>query len=377
MPMRILHIAPQNISDVPMTLVRAERALGHDSRLVTFYRDPRGYDEDMCLELPLVRSVAVQRLKRWVSDPQRQRVDNSARPTGEGPPVWRPHGATERWLVALRERLWQRKIKRWMQEVDFWNFDVYEFDAGLDFYRDGRIVRRLKQIGKRVVVAYTGSDLRTRGIIPAVDAAADLRITFEWDHLDLDDRLMHVLFPFEPERFAFRIREARSRPVRIGHAPTNRAAKGSDVILAVLQQLQTERDIEIVLIEHLPYREAIARKDTCDIFIDQIGDLGYGINALEALALGIPTCTGLVPAFKRAYPDHPFVEVDRRNLKDALLALIDDAARRRRLAEQGRRWLERHHDSRAIVQRIHRALEERSQETATTQAKTTLSGNAE
>ena len=360
-----------------MTLVRAERALGHNSRLVTFYRDPRGYDEDMCLELPLVRSVAVQRLKRWVSDPQRQRVDNSARQTGEGPPVWRPHGAAERWLVALRERLWQRKIQRWMQEVDFWNFDVYEFDAGLDFYRDGRIVRRLKQIGKRVVVAYTGSDLRTRGIIPAVDAAADLRITFEWDHLDLDDRLMHVLFPFEPERFAFRIREAQSRPVRIGHAPTNRAAKGSDVILAVLQQLQTERDIEIVLIEHLPYRKAIARKDTCDIFIDQIGDLGYGINALEALALGIPTCTGLVPAFRRAYPDHPFVEVDRRNLKDALLALIDDAARRRRLAEQGRRWLESHHDSRAIVQRIHRALEERSQETATTQAKTTLSGNAE
>ncbi len=375
--MRILHIAPQNISDVPMTLVRAERALGHDSRLATFFRDPRGYDEDMCLELPLVRSTAVRRLKRWVSDPHRQRVDNSSRATGEGPPVWRPHGAAERWLVVLRERLWQPRIERWMREADFWNFDVYEFDAGLDFYRDGRIARRLRRAGKRIIVAYTGSDLRTRGIIPAVDAAADLRITFEWDHLDLDDSLMHVLFPFEPERFPFRIREAEGRAIRIGHAPTNRAAKGSDMILAVLQQLQTERDIEIVLIEHLPYREAIARKDTCDIFIDQIGDLGYGINALEALAMGIPTCTGLVPAFKRAYPDHPFVEVERHNLKDALLALIDDAARRRQLAEQGRRWLERHHDSRAIVQRIHRALEERAQQTATKQAKTTLTGNAE
>ncbi|RME01316.1 MAG: glycosyltransferase family 1 protein, partial [Calditrichaeota bacterium] len=241
------------------------------------------------------------------------------------------------------------------KKIDFWNFDVYEFDAGLDFFRDGRTVKRLKQMGKKIIVAYTGSDFRTRGVIRPVDELADLRITFEWDHLDLDPTLVHCLFPFEPERFAFRLREP-GPTWRIGHAPTHRAAKGSDQILAVLQSLQASHPVEVVLIENLPHPQALALKETCDIFIDQIGDLGYGINALEAIAMGIPTCTSLVPAFKAAYPDHPFVEVNADNLQQQLLFLMAHADRRLALSRKGRTWVESVHDSRKIVQKIHRLL---------------------
>ncbi len=340
-----------------MTLVRAERALGYESRLVTFFRDPRGYEEDVCLQLPLVTSPLVQQIKRRVAPRQRMEVRNVQAPPRSTPPVWQPAGQFEAALFRLREWLWTPRIRRMMREMDFWNFDLYQFDAGLDFFRNGRTVQALRRRGKPVVVSYTGSDFRTRGILPPVDGNADLRITFEWDHLELDDRLVHLPVPFEPEKFTYRERRAEGRPLRIGHAPTNRAAKGSEAILQILNGLAARHEIDIVLIENRPHAEALALKDRCDLFIDQIGELGYGINALEALAMGIPTCTGLVPAFKTAYPDHPFVEVQAENLEQALERLIADAEWRRQLARRGREWVERVHDSRRVVQRIHALLE--------------------
>lgn len=353
--MRILHIAPQNISDVPMTFVRAERRLGFTSRLVTFFPDRRGYPEDYCLRLPLVSGAGIAALKRRFAPAARMAVGNQRRLADGGVPVWRPSGYAERAFFWLRERLWTPKLRQMQNELDFWNYDLYHFDAGLDFFRDGRTARHLKTLGKKIVVCYTGSDLRTRGIIEAVHHLADLRLTLEWDHLDLEPSLTHLLFPFEAAKFAYRERMA-GPVLRIGHAPTNRAAKGTTAILAVLQQLAAEHAIEVVLIENKSHAEAIALKESCDIFIDQLGDLGYGINALEALALGIPVCTALTPAFVGAYPDHPFVHVTATTLSAELQRLIGQSEARLQHARRGRRWLQQNHDSMAIVRRIHQLL---------------------
>lgn len=353
--MRCLHIAPQNISDVPMTLVRAQRALGMDSRLVTFFADRRGYPEDLCLHLPLIDAPLARLAKRAFSDRTRLQVRNEPATQGGGVQIWAPRGQAEKALVAVREMIWRPKIRQMLQTIDFWNYDVYFFDGGLDFFRDGRTATELARRGKTIVVLYTGSDFRTRGIIEPVHRQAHLRATLEWDHLETDPGLQHFLFPFEPEKFTFRLRENTGR-LRIGHAPTNRAAKGTGRILQALEKLRREREIETVLIENRPYAEALKLKDTCDIFIDQIGTLGYGINALEALALGIPTCSSLVPAFRRAYPDHPFREIDATNLEQHLLELIDAPALRRELAQRGRAWVEQNHDSREIAKQLHERI---------------------
>jgi len=103
----------------------------------------------------------------------------------------------------------------------------------------------------------------------------------------------------------------------------------------------------------MQYEAALALKGSCDIFVDQIGDLGYGINALEALAMTIPAASCLAPGFAAAYPDHPFVEVQAGTLQEALLRLIEDGELRRRLGREGREWVAENHDSRAVVRRIH------------------------
>jgi len=351
--MRILHIAPFNTAGVPLTFVEAERALGHVSRLITLARHPYGFPEDICLNLPFIRSQGVLWAKRLFSAPERLQVEN-VHPSPERIPLqWSPQGPFEEALIRFREWIWQSRIRWAMETVDFWNFDIYQLDGGLEFYRDGRIIRRLKKMGKKVICCYTGSDLRVRGVIPVIDELSDLNVTVEFDHIRLHPHIHHVFFPFDASRFKPRpFREG--YPLRIGHAPSQRAAKGTEQIIQAVRDLAQRYPIELVLIENLPYRQALELKATCDIFIDQIGDLGYGINALEALAMGIPTCSSLVEGFEKAYPDHPFVTIDRRRIKEPLERLIRDMDYRRKKAVEGRSWVEKYHDARKVVQRIHR-----------------------
>ncbi len=348
---RILHIAPFNVAGVPMTFVKAERELGFFSRLVTLASHPFGYEEDLCLNLPFSDLSQYFWIKRLLTPAQRLRVENIHRIPDEIPIRWRP-STGEKWLISFREGLWSRRINRLLKEIDFWNYDVYQLDGGLEFFRDGRTVRQIKAMGKKIICCYTGSDLRVRGVIPEIDERTDVTVTVEFDHLYYHPNIHHVFFPLLPEKFHFSKKQT-SGTLRIGHAPSNRQAKGTDKILESLENLKREFPIEIVLIEGLNYKEALNLKQTCDLFVDQIGDLGYGINALEALAMGIPTATSLVRGFAEAYPDHPFIDISDEQIEEKLRPFLRDSELRSTKAVQGRRWLETHHDARKVVRRIH------------------------
>ncbi|GBD94759.1 hypothetical protein BMS3Abin05_02371 [bacterium BMS3Abin05] len=335
-----------------MTFVKAERELGHDSRLVTLTSHPYGYEEDICLNLPFSDMSKFFRIKRILTPAQRLLVENVHRVPDKIPREWQPGGGAETLLIRFRERLWRGKIRRFQKQTDFWNFDVIQLDGGLEFYRDGRTVRKLKELGKKIICCYTGSDLRVRGVIPAIDASADLNVTVEFDHIYFHPHIQHVFFPFLPENFTLRS-ETHPDKIRIGHAPSNRRAKGTDRILTALENLKRKFPVEIVLIEGLSHREALNRKRSCALFVDQIGDLGYGINALEALAMGIPTATSLVKGFAAVCPDHPFIDVTDQKIEEKLLPFLEDPDLRRRKGIEGRRWLEKYHDARNVVRKIH------------------------
>jgi len=347
-----LHIAPFNTSGVPITFVKAERKLGYDSRLVTLGKDKRNYQEDICLNLPFLNSGGIQFAKKAFSHASKLDINNQTKKIENIPLYWRPNGLPEKTLIGLRERLWQKKINWLFNEIDFWNFDIFQLDGGLEFFRDGRTIRKLKSLGKKVICCYTGSDLRTRGAIPKIDSLSDLNLTLEFDHLKLHPNIHHVFFPFELSQCEVRP-ESESKTIKIGHAPTNRQAKGSDQIIAAIKEIQSEHTVELVLIENLPHEESLTRKSECHIFVDQIGDLGYGINSLEALAMEIPVCSCLAPGFEKKYPEHPFVVIDEYNIKDQLVALISDGNLRRDLGKKGRNWVQKYHDAENVVKKIH------------------------
>jgi len=350
---RILHIAPANISNVPGTLVLTERRMGFDSRLVTLYRDRRRYFEDICLDLPFIQFPGVRWVKTKVSAPEKLQVDNVLRIPEQIPRRWQPHTCSEGTLVWLRDAVWRPKIEHAIRSYHLDEFDVYQLDGGLDLYRHAGFIRRMKTRRRTVICCYTGSDLRTRGVIPAIDELADVNCTFEYDHLLLHPHIHHIFFPFDAAPFQ-RVRRSPSHPVRVGHAPTQRGAKGSGVILSILAELAKTLPFEVVLIENLTHAQALAKKSSCDIFIDQIGDLGYGINSLESLAMGIATCSCLAPGFADAYPDHPFVVIDAGNLADQIRRLITEPEWREEMGDRGYDWVRRVHRADAAVSAIHR-----------------------
>jgi glycosyltransferase involved in cell wall biosynthesis len=104
----------------------------------------------------------------------------------------------------------------------------------------------------------------------------------------------------------------------------------------------------------MSYEEALNRKRACDIFVDQIGDLGYGINSLEAMAMGIPACSCLAPGFAEMYPDHAFIDINAENLAEQLIPLVKDAHLRLSVGERGRQWVRDNHDAEKVVKKIHR-----------------------
>lgn len=69
--------------------------------------------------------------------------------------------------------------------------------------------------------------------------------------------------------------------------------------------------------------------------------------------MGIPTCTNMVPQYEAFLPHHPFINVDGQNLKGKLIQLIQDPELRGKKGQQGREWVERHHDIWVVIKQLY------------------------
>ncbi len=232
---------------------------------------------------------------------------------------------------------------------------MYHLESGVEFYRDARFLRRMKARGARVVCYYLGTDLRDRGVVPAVREISDLNLTCEWDHLSLDPSLEYFFIPFELGAVEFR--EPPTDRLRIAHAPRNRWIKGTEIILAAIERAKGRGAvIEFDLIEGVTHGEAMRRKRAANLVIDQVGDhgaTGYGMNSLEAFGMGIPCMTSMEPEYERFLGDHPFLVTRPETLESQLMEL---AARPEALAERARRgraWVERVHGADEVVRRLY------------------------
>jgi hypothetical protein len=228
-------------------------------------------------------------------------------------------------------------------------FDVIHYDGGLDFFRDSRIAKRWKEEGKKIVCHYMGSDLRVRGIDPVMDELSDLNLTNESDHLLLHPDIHYIYIPFDSSQY--RVRQGANERLRIVHSPSNRASKGTELILPVIDRVRKNRDIEFVLIEGKPHSEVLALKQTCDIAIEQVGNYGgtgYGRNSLETLAMGIPTITEMTEDYVAWLPENPFILATPDTLFQRILDLIDNQSLRQQQSKSGRAWVEKYHSFEAV-----------------------------
>jgi hypothetical protein len=323
---------------------------------VTFFPASSGFSEDICLNLPMMPDAAwIRRFKKvfYRSTPE---MTGSVDRQGY-PPTWRTTTAAEAVFFFLRDALMSGKISRAARRFEFDRFDIYHLDQGLDFFRDGRFIRRMKQRGATVTCFYHGTDLRHRGVIPVVDEISDLNLTSELDLLDKHPNINYLHLPFDVDRYE--VKQGESDPLIIGHAcraPSARHFKGTDHIIQVVEDLERDYPVKLDLVEGLTNEACLARKERWDIAVDQIADRGgwgYGMNSLETLAMGIPTCTRMNDRCEVFFSGHPFINVDQDTLRVRLIELIENPDYRRGKREAGRRWVQMKHSLESVMNELY------------------------
>ncbi len=350
--MKVLHVAPLNVAGVPYNMVEMQRRFGAEARLVTLHRNVFTFPEDISLNLPLPRN----RLAQWWRTTKRKapRLTAKIGPGLNGPArVYAPRNILESAYFNFDDLRRQRRVEEAIECYRLDEFEIIHYDGGLDFFRDSRVAVHWKRQGKKIICHYMGSDLRIRGVVPAIDKISDLNLTNESDHLLLHPDIHFLYIPFDVSPFVVRRRE--NERLRIVHSPTNRAMKGTELILPIIDAVKKVRDIEFVLIENTRLNEVIRIKETCDIAIEQVGNYGgtgYGRNSLETLALGIPTITEMTPDYEAWLPENPFVLATPDSLYKKLLELIDSPVLRSEKSALGRQWVEKYHSYEAVHNRL-------------------------
>jgi len=137
------------------------------------------------------------------------------------------------------------------------------------------------------------------------------------------------------------------------HAPTSRKVKSTEAVIKALGRL---RGVRLDVIEGTTWTECLERKASAHIVVDQF-ELGYGCNAVEAWALGVPVVGNgrpdILEAMRRVIGYVPFTVAPLERLAKVVLELRRNASFYAYELERGRHCYQAHHSLESVA---HRAL---------------------
>lgn len=150
-----------------------------------------------------------------------------------------------------------------------------------------------------------------------------------------------------------------SRPLRIGHAPSHRGAKGTSLVIDAIHKLKQDGyEFEFVLIEGLSNAEAKEHYKTVDVLVDQLFAGWYGGLAVEMMALGKPVIAYLRMSDLHFIPfqmreDLPIIQTE----PDTIYKTLEYVLKMPRenlleLSKRSRDYVEKWHDPICIAKRI-------------------------
>jgi glycosyltransferase involved in cell wall biosynthesis len=300
---RVTH-CPVNTAGIPWTNVQALRARGIDARLVVFNRYRLHPEAD--LDLQRSGGFLRQQATQW------------------------------------------RAFARLAHDTD-----IFHFYFGLTLLPKSVQFPLLRALGKRSVLHFLGSDIRGRAPEELAWARrADARVVGSYDAV----RWVRDARVIPPGIDVGAIQPApptdRERPVVL-HAPSSRARKGTEHVVAACKVL----DVELEIVEGLDHREAFERYRDADVIIDQLNAGWYGVFAIEAMALGKPVVTFLheeaVRRTEEAFGvDVPIVNATAETLVGALRPLVESVEERQRVGRASRAYVEEVHDLERMTDRL-------------------------
>lgn len=145
-------------------------------------------------------------------------------------------------------------------------------------------------------------------------------------------------------------------PVKISHTPNHRGCKGTEYLIEAVNKLKNEGlQIELVLMEGKKNDEVKSLlQNEVDIHCDQLIIPGYGLSAIEGMAVGLPVLSNLesdvyLQVFRRFsfLNNCPIISASPETIYRKLKTLITDPELRKQLSEDGRQYVESFHSFKA------------------------------
>lgn len=163
----------------------------------------------------------------------------------------------------------------------------------------------------------------------------------------------------EPDKWQSDVPLLTDRRLKVVHAPTNPAVKGTDLIMPAVQRLVDDGIIEFTEIRDVPNEEMRRIFGAADVILDQFRVGDYGVGACETMAAGRVVLTYVTEQVRTEVERHaqmplPIPEVTIDSLEEVLR---DISARRevyRELAATGPEYVRCLHDgafSREVLMR--------------------------
>jgi glycosyltransferase involved in cell wall biosynthesis len=242
-------------------------------------------------------------------------------------------------------------------------FDVFHFHAGLTLAPERVTLPLLRAKKKGIVFQSWGSDLRGR-------SASEVSYLRRAGAVIVGSYLTRRLAPrgpwpeYDVVPPAIALDEWQPSPIepgkalRVAHAPSKRAVKGTEAVLAAVESLRARgAPIELDLIEGVPNREARLRYAAADVVVDQLRIGWYGMFAIESMALAKPVVVHLDEQAAAETEDAfglelPLVRADEGSLEDVLAGLVERRAELPELGRRSREYVERVHAHTAVARRV-------------------------
>jgi glycosyltransferase involved in cell wall biosynthesis len=363
--MRVLH-APTSTGGNPQTLSRALCKLGVESRSLVVSQNYLAYQADIVLHSP-GQSLLVREFRRlWAIATELPRCDvvhyNAGTTIASAYAVEFNFQDGVRGVLRQLYAAYLRKLQvlelayvRWLGKTVFVTYQGDDARQG-DYCRSHYVIT----FADRVEAGYysVASDAFKRKSIARFSKLAQAAYAVNPDLLNVlpeGSKFVpygHLFF----EEWTPAYSQGHYGPLRILHAPSNRMVKGTDLILAALEELKADGyEFELLLVEGMS--NALAREvyTKADILVDQLFAGWYGGLAVELMALGKPVLAYIREEDLRFIDPEmreelPIVQATPKSVKEVLRGLLETP--RKDLVALGRRsraFVERWHDPMSIA----------------------------
>lgn len=172
------------------------------------------------------------------------------------------------------------------------------------------------------------------------------------------EKLREIIpYPIVLEEFEFIDFPSTNKKIKLFHGISRSNFKGSKYIIQAMETLVQKypMDVEIEIVDRLPYAEYIKKMNNSHVVIDQCRSYSYAINALISMAKGKITLSGAEPIAMKSmgFEDVPVINIrpNSNQIYDELISLLEIKDRLHEISNASRLFVKKNHDANIIAMR--------------------------